>query len=160
MTQTEHIKNYLTKNGLGQGCNDSLKRFQLETGQVVTYANFRRVFITFNEGANILQTGPLEDPRFKTIEHKDKHGFPFLTWESIPADEKPSHLHIGREVLICDLTLQPTTYTIIAFHNQGDKFWKEYAGFSVLEKSTGYTRCFHADSVRLIKGHSGVLKTK
>lgn len=160
MTQTDHIKKFLTENGLGQGCNDSLQRFKLETGLDVTYANFRRVFITFNEGSNILQTGPTQDPRFKTIEHRDKHNLPFLVWETIPLDERPTAKHIGCQVLICDLTLQNTTYTVLAIHAKGDKYWKDYDGVSVLEQSTGYTRAFHADSVRLVKGQKGVSELK
>lgn len=152
MTQTDHIKKFLTDNGLGNGCNDMLKRFELETGLQVTYANFRRVFITFNEGNNILQVGPLEDPRFKTIEHKDKNGLPFLTWENLQSDEIPTAKNVGHKVLICCYTAQNTTYTILAIHIKGDKYWRDHAGFTLLEESTGYQRAFHADSVRLIKG--------
>lgn len=151
MTQTEKIKKFIEQNGLGTSCNDCMKRFEVQTGLKVTYANFRRTYITFNEGKNILQVGPTADPRFKMIEFEGKHGLPNLKWESIPLDETPTAEHIGKPVLIASPCLQKTNYTLLKVHNMGDKFWPTSAGFTVLEESTGYERCFIAESVRLIK---------
>lgn len=151
MTQTEKIKKFIEQNGLGTSCNDCLKRFEVQTGLKVTYANFRRVYITFNEGKNILQVEPMQDPRFKTIEIQTKHGLPDIEWENVPLEETPTTEHIGKPVLVASLSLQKSNYFLLAVHSKGDKFWPTHNGFTVLEESTGYKRCFTAQSVRLIK---------
>ena len=149
LTQTDKIKKFLTEDGLFGNCNTALKAFTDKTGLKVTYANFRRTYITFNGGVNILQEGPTQNPHFRTLSKRDRHDIEYFVWENIPIKEQPDLTHIGMAVLVAEREVRPDDFILKTVHFKGEKGWPTHNGYTLFQKSTEYNRCFIADQVRL-----------
>lgn len=150
-TQTDEIKTYLEKNGLGTSCNEALKKYEAEMGKKVAYSAFRRVYIMFTDGVNIKQTERQTAIGYETEIRQSKSGISYLVWKSIPENERitTNTSCVGARVLVADWGENSAEYEILKTHRKGEPQWPDSDGVTLLEISTDNKRYMEVQSVRL-----------